>query len=130
MGATVNTRIQLKRDTTENWNNAIGFIPLPGEVIVYEDYEIKTYTVEEYGETVTKTVQIPNIKIGTGNAYVQDLAFVDEKTRDMLMEHINNLDIHVTLQEKLFWNNKINIDDSEDIAYDELSDETLILNRN
>ena len=130
MSATVNTRIQLKRDTTENWNNARGFIPMAGEVIVYTDYETKTYTVEEYGEVVTKTVQIPNIKIGTGNAYVQDLAFVDEKTRDMLIAHINDHDIHVTLQEKLFWNNKINIDDSEDITYDELSDETLILNRN
>ena len=130
MSATVNTRIQLKRDTTEHWNNARGFIPLAGEVIVYTDYETKTYTVEEYGETVTKTVEIPNIKVGTGNAYVQDLPFVDEKTRDILMEHINNHDIHVTLQEKLFWNNKINIDDSEDIVHDELSDEVLVLNRN
>lgn len=130
MSATVNTRIQLKRDTTEHWNNAQGFIPLAGEVIVYTDYETKTYTVEEYGETITKTVQIPNIKIGTGNAYVQDLPFVDEKTRDILMEHIHDHDIHVTLQEKLFWNNKINIDDSEDIIHDELSDEILILNRN
>jgi len=130
MSATVNTRIQLKRDTTEHWNNAQGFIPLAGEVIVYTDYETKTYTVEEYGETITKTVEIPNIKVGTGNAYVQDLPFVDEKTRDILMEHINNHDIHVTLQEKLFWNNKINIDDSEDIIRDELSDEVLILNRN
>ena len=130
MSATVNTRIQLKRDTTENWNNAIGFIPMAGEVIVYTDYETKTYQVEEYGETVTKTVQIPNIKIGSGNAYVQDLAFVDEKTRDMLMTHINNQDIHTTLQEKLFWNNKINVDDAQEQISGELEDETLILNRN
>ena len=130
MSATINTRIQLKRDTTEHWNEAIGFIPLPGEVIVYEDYETKTYTVQEYGETVTKTVQIPNIKIGTGNAYVQDLAFVDEKTRDILMAHIRDNDIHVTLQEKLFWNNKINVDDAEEQITGELDEETLILNRN
>ncbi len=130
MSATVNTRIQLKRDTTQHWNEARGFIPLPGEVIVYTDYEVKTYTVEEYGETVTKTVNIPNIKIGTGNAYVQDLAFVDEKTRDILMDHINNHDIHVTLQEKLFWNNKINVDDAQEQISGELEDETLILNRN
>ena len=39
----LNTRIQLKRDTTENWNNAKGFIPLPGEIIIYTDYETKTY---------------------------------------------------------------------------------------
>ena len=125
-----NVRIQLKRDTTENWNNARGFIPLPGEVIIYEDYETKTYTVEEYGETITKTVQIPNIKIGTGNAYVQDLAFVDEKTREILMNHINDNDIHVTLQEKLFWNNKVNIDDAYAQIHQELEDETLIFNRN
>lgn len=126
----IDARIQLKRDTTENWNNARGFIPREGEVIIYTDYETKTYTVEEYGETVTKTVQIPNIKIGTGNAYVQDLPFVDEKTRDILMEHINNHDIHVTLQDKLFWNNKVNIDDAYAQIYGELEDETLIFNRN
>lgn len=125
----LNVRIRSKHDTTANWNNARGFIPLEGEIIIYDDYETKTYTVEEYGETVTKTVNIPNIKIGTGNAYVQDLAFVDQKTREILMEHINNQDIHTTLQEKLFWNNKINIDDSEDVLVGELSDETLILNR-
>ena len=130
MSATINPSIQLKRDTTEHWNNARGFIPLPGEVIVYEDYETKTYTVEEYGKTVTKTALIPNIKIGTGNAYVQDLAFVDEKTRDILIEHIHNQDIHTTLAEKVFWNNKINVDDAEEQITGELSEETLILNRN
>ena len=130
MSATINTRIQIKHDTTENWNNAFGFVPIPGEIIVYDDYETKTYTVEEYGETVTKTALIPNIKVGTGNAYVQDLAFVDEKTRDILMTHIQNHDIHVTLQEKVFWNNKINVDDAEEQISGELEDETLILNRN
>ena len=130
MSSTVNTRIQLKRDTTENWNNARGFIPMAGEVIVYTDYETKTYTVEEYGETITKTVQIPNIKIGTGNAYVQDLGFVDEKTRDILMAHIQDHDIHVTLQEKVFWNNKINVDDAGEQVSGKLKNDTLILNRN
>ncbi len=125
-----NTRIKSKHDTTANWNNAIGFIPLAGEVIIYDDYETKTYTVEEYGETVTKTVNIPAIKIGTGNGYVQDLGFVGDDLRDMILTHINNEEIHTTLAEKLFWNNKINVDDSEDIVHGELSDETLILNRN
>ena len=129
MSATVNTRIQLKRDSTENWNMS-DLVPMPGEVIVYTDYEVKTYEVEEYGEKVTKTVEIPNIKIGTGNAYVQDLPFVDEKTRDILMAHIQDHDIHVTLQEKVFWNNKINVDDAKEQITGELEDETLILNRN
>ena len=130
MSATINSRIQLKHDTTANWNNARGFIPMAGEIIVYDDWQTKTYTVEEYGQQVTKTVQIPNIKIGTGNAYVQDLAFTDEGTRDMLLEHIHNQELHTTLQEKLFWNNKINVDDAEEQTTGELVDETLILNRN
>lgn len=129
-GTTIKARILAKRDTTANWNNAVGFIPMLGEIIIYTDYQTKTYTVEEYGEQVTKTVNIPGIKIGTGNAYVQDLAFVDEDLRDTLIAHINNTDLHATLAEKLFWNNKINIDDSYDIQHEELEDETLILNRN
>ena len=129
MSATVNTRIQLKRDTTENWNMS-DLVPMPGEVVVYTDYEVKTYEVEEYGKKVTKTVKIPNIKVGTGNAYVQDLAFVDEKTRDILMAHIQDHDIHVTLQEKVFWNNKINVDDAGEQVSGKLKNDTLILNRN
>lgn len=125
----LDVRIESKHDTTENWNKAKGFIPLPGEIIIYDDYETKTWTEQQYGETVTKTVNIPNMKIGTGNAYVQDLAFVDQKTREILIEHINNKDIHTTLEEKLFWNNKINIDDSKEVIAGELVDETLIFNR-
>ena len=121
MGGTVNTRIQLKRDSTANWNAAQGFVPLQGELIIYNDY--KTIQREIDGEL--RTVQIPGIKIGDGMAYVQDLPFVDEELRDRLMVHINNPDIHVTLQEKLFWNNKLNVNDAA-----ELVDGALILNRN
>ena len=46
------------------------------------------------------------------------------------MNHINDNDIHVTLQEKLFWNNKVNIDDAYAQIHQELEDETLIFNRN
>ena len=120
------TRIKSKHDTTANWNNASGFIPLAGEIIVYDDY--KTITYVEDGETRTKYV--PGIKIGSGNAYVQDLAFVDEDLRKKLIEHMENEEIHVTLGEKAFWNNKVNIDDAYDVLNEELEDETLIFNRN
>ncbi len=126
----MDARIKVKHDTTEHWNNARGFIPLQGEIIVYDDYETKTYTVEEYGEQVTKTVYIPNIKIGNGNAYVQDIAFVNDDLRETLLNHINNMELHTTLQEKLFWNNKVNIDDAYEQIHYELEDGTLIFNRN
>ena len=103
---------------------------MPGEVIIYDDYQVKTWTVEEYGETVTKTANIPGIKIGTGNSYVQDLAFIDDELRDKLMTHINNADLHTTLAEKMFWNNKVNIDDEYAKIHGELIDDTLIFTRN
>ena len=121
MSATVNARIQHKHDSTANWNAARGFVPMAGELIVYNDY--KTITKEIDGEE--RTVQIPGIKVGDGQTYVQDLPFMDEELRDRVLAHINNPDIHVTLQEKLFWNNKLNVDDNA-----ELVNGALIFNRN
>ena len=121
MGATIDTRIKQKRDTTANWNAARGFIPLEGELIVYNDYKSIQKTID--GEL--KTVQVPGIKIGDGQTYVQDLPFIDEELRDKIMMHIDNPNIHVTLQEKIFWNNKLNVDDNA-----ELVDGALIFNRN
>ena len=120
MRAIIDSRIQLKRDTTENWNAARGMIPLAGEVIIYNDY--KTIQKEIDGEL--KTVYVPGIKVGDGQAYVQDLPFVDDELRQIIMDHITNENIHVTLREKLFWNNKLNVDDNA-----ELVDGALIFNR-
>ena len=58
-------------------------------------------------------------------AYVQDLPFVNEDLRDKILEHINNPEIHVTMAEKLFWNNKINVNDASEVV-----NEALIFNRN
>ena len=119
--STVNTRIQHKRDTTANWNKARGFIPLDGELIIYTDYS--TITKEINGKMTQ--VYVAGVKIGDGKAYVQDLPFVDEELRSRIMAHINNPTIHVSTQEKTFWNNKLNVDDDM-----ELVDGALVLNRN
>lgn len=121
MGATVYSRIQLKRDTTQHWNEALGFIPLEGELIIYNDYK----TIEKEIDGEVRQVKIVGLKIGDGMAYVQDLPFVNEDLRDKIMEHVDNPDIHVTLADKLFWNNKLNVNDAA-----ELVDGALILNRN
>ena len=83
-------RIQVKRDTTANWEAVKGtFIPLAGELIVYTDYRQETYT-DDGGQTRTRDV--PAFKVGTGNAYLGDLAFAV-----------------VTPEEVAFWNNKLNL---------------------
>ena len=56
---------------------------------------------------------------------MQDLPFIDEDLRDRIMEHINNPNLHVTLADKLFWNNKLNVNDLS-----EVEDGALIFNRN
>lgn len=117
MTKTVSARIQVRRDTTANWNAATGFIPLSGEVIVYTDYK----TITKDGQTVN----VPGIKIGSGNGYVQDLAFLGEAEAEQLLSHINNTTVHITAAERLAWNNKLNIDDNEEVV-----NETLVMNRN
>ena len=113
---TVNGRFKVKRDTTANWNAAVGFIPLEGEIIVYTDH--KTVTVNN----VTKNV--PGIKIGSGNGYVQDLAFLGDAETAQLLAHIGDTAIHTSAAEKTFWNNKLNVNDASEVV-----DETLIFNR-
>ena len=117
----IKTRIQLKRDTTANWNAAIGFRPLEGEIIIYLDGR----QMEKDGEMI----DLPTIKIGDGKAYVQDLPFVDDDTRDTLLMHINDALSHVSQRDRSFWNHKVDIDDLYENLNEELEDETLIFSR-
>ena len=121
MSATIGARLQLKRESTQYWNEALGFIPLEGELIVYNDYK----TTQKEIDGVETTVNVPGIKIGDGMAYVQDLPFVGEDLSKQILEHIDNPDIHVSVRDRLFWNNKLNVNDAA-----ELVDGALILNRN
>lgn len=107
----------IKYGTTAFWNNSIGYIPPAGEIIIYSDYK----TIDVDGEEIT----IPGIKIGSGNGYVQDLAFFDEAESGALLRHIADDIAHVSAGDRSFWNNKLNVDDSNEVV-----GESLILNRN
>lgn len=61
-------RIVQKHDTEANWKKAINFIPLKGEIIIYDK--------DEYGFT--------RIKIGDGATKINDLPF--------LIDYIDNWD--------------------------------------
>lgn len=120
MSATINTRVKLKRDTTQRWNNARGFIPLEGEIIIYSDYT----SVEKEMDGETTTVLVPGLKVGDGRTYVQDLPFIDDELRNIVLSHVNNENIHVTLNEKQKWWDKLNVND-----HSEVIDGSLIFNR-
>lgn len=86
--------------TTDYWNSRTGFVPDANTIIIYTDKAIID------GENV------PGIKIGSGNGYVQDLAFVGDDTADTLLDHINNNNIHITALERTSWTHKIDIDET------------------
>lgn len=93
-------------NTVENWAAKTSYIPKKGEIIVYSD------------RAVIDGVCYPGVKIGDGMAYAVDLPFVGDDIADrittVLNSHINNGDIHVTLAEKTYWNNKLDCEVSDD----------------
>lgn len=113
----IDTLQEVQYATTDFWDNCRGYIPNKGQIIVYSDYK----TITKDGKTVT----VPAIKIGSGNGYIQDLPFVGDDIRDEILKHISNTNIHVTPEEKAYWNNKLNVTDIREVV-----NETLIFNRN
>lgn len=110
-------RVPFLYNTTAYWNSQRGYIPKAGEIIIYSDYQ----TIDDCG----KIINLPGIKIGSGNAYVQDLAFLGAYDAQTMIDHIADLSIHITGAEREFWNNKLNVDDNHEVVGEEL-----IFNRN
>ncbi len=74
--------------------------------------------------------EIAGIKIGDGNAYLKDKAFISDYLANKIAElntqfqtHLADNVRHITADERTKWNNKLNCDN-------EVSDETLVINRN
>ena len=102
--------VKIEVRTTEEWNTRISYVPEAGRIIVYSD------------RSVVDGHNVPGIKIADGMAYVVDLPFVGEDIEKALLDHIHDVEAHITNEERQFWNNKLNyeIDEHEEI---------LILNR-
>jgi hypothetical protein len=102
---TINSRVLVTRDTTANWNEVRSFIPKRGEIIVYTDHG-------HVNDGNGNTIDIPGIKIGDGNAYLIDLPFVGTDISQQIMhdlnQHTEDSSIHVSQQDRNFWNNKLN----------------------
>ena len=92
----ISTDTIIMSDTTEHWNSDPTLISDPNVVYIYVDHQTKT---DEHGNEVW----IPGLKIGDGKAYLIDLPFTD----DIMVAHVNDLGIHVTAEEKAFWDNKV-----------------------
>lgn len=108
----------VSENTTEGWSANPQYLPKAGEICIYTDY----MTVKD---DLGRDITFPGIKVGDGNSYLVDMPFVGAETRYLIInairEHESNTQIHITQNEREFWNNKLNYD----IAGDEL-----ILTRN
>ena len=103
-------------DTTANWNAQRSLISEEGAIYIYSDYS-------SYDDGNGNITPLAGIKIGDGNAYLIDMPFVTDGLTATLLNHINNHDVHITPQERAFWNNKVS-------SYMDLeSSETLILSK-
>ena len=54
-----NTRIIHKHDIEANWNKAVNFIPMQGEIIVYDIDETYNYERVKIGDGITKVNSLP-----------------------------------------------------------------------
>lgn len=98
-------------DTEANWNAQKQLIGKRGHTYVYTDHA----TIDG--------VKIPGIKIGDGTSYLIDMVFVDGNSQ-ALADHVNDTSVHVTPEEKAFWNNKersfISANDPENLVLTKL----------
>ena len=56
---TLNSHMQQKHDIENNWNKAVNFIPLAGEIIIYDPDTAHSYARLKCGDGVTTVVNLP-----------------------------------------------------------------------
>ena len=95
---TIEARIQLKTDTEDNWDllgpkaNSPGFVPLLGELIIYQPDGSHTYS---------------RLKVGNGSTNVVNLPFIDAAT-------INGLHVEIV---KEYGTNRFPVEGSSEKLY-------------
>lgn len=111
-----NNKFTYYSKTKEEWNSDITFLSEKNVLYIYSNFKI-------FSKNGQEEIYLPGLKIGDGKSYLIDLPFLndfDNNIEKVLLDHISNNSIHISDQQRSFWNNKLNY---------ELQDETLILNR-
>lgn len=111
-----NNKFTYYSKTKEEWNSDITFLSEKNVLYIYSNFKI-------FSKNGQEETYLPGLKIGDGKSYLIDLPFLndfDNNIEKVLLDHISNNSIHISDQQRSFWNNKLNY---------ELQDETLILNR-
>ena len=107
---------KIYQDTKENWNIQRDMIAEKNAIYVYTNY---TYLDDGIGNLTAA----PAIKIGDGTSYLIDMPFVGQDVLSDWASHINNNSIHISENDRTFWNQKVSsfVDDNDE--------ETLVLSK-
>lgn len=98
-------RPEIYFDTVAGWAAKSSLVGQVNTIYIYTNYQ-----EDEDGNPIA------GIKVGDGNAYLIDAPFLDT----FYLEHVNDTDIHITAEEREFWNNKVRC------YYSLLEDETVV----
>ena len=82
--------------TTAYFEGVKTTVPPRGQLVIFSD--LRSITKSD-GTTITSA----GIKVGDGIKTIEQLPFIDW----FYWDHINDANIHVTTEQKTFWNNKI-----------------------
>ena len=74
--------------TTAEWEANPTFVPDAGTIIIYTDY------------AVLDDKDVPNFKVGDGNAYLVDLPFSQDDLRAVVAAHIADNNRHLTAEDR------------------------------
>lgn len=96
--STENNGILVK--TEEEWNSTPSVISQRNTLYIYSNH--KTLTNQQ-GDIIN----IPGIKVGDGLSFIIDLPFVNQEFETKLYQHLSNSAIHITNEEREFWNKKV-----------------------
>lgn len=107
-------KLNFYSDTVEGWKSKIHYVAEQNTMYIYIDYK----------KNEDQDFYIPGIKLGDGKTYLIDLPFLNNINSDIdkqILQHVKNKDIHITSQQRLFWNNKLNLKmDNENLVFNRL----------
>lgn len=107
-------KLNFYSDTVEGWKSKIHYVAEKNTMYIYIDYK----------KDEDQDFYIPGIKLGDGKTYLIDLPFLNNINSDIdkqILQHVKNKDIHITSQQRLFWNNKLNLTmDNENLVFNRL----------
>lgn len=117
---TIDVTANIVSKTTAEWEAEGNPVTVKNKIYVYTDGFTYDEVDPETGEIIK--VYVPKLKIGDGNAYLNDMRFVGDDVMYYLLKHIEDATRHITQQERERWNNKLNYELNPE-------DEVLIFNR-